>query len=168
MKKTEKRTTYRKSIPQGAPISPGKHLSARSRPRESNWNKKDALGVWDTRTGSTQPNRTTAGQGLPAVIAGLTRWAKPGTDISIGNQRRIKAIRKTNVDWSGGSRNATQQGANQALARRKKQIHQNRMETGGRGEREIFELASSKQQRLFSRCALACSLGEGYSWGTLF
>lgn len=34
-----------------------------------------------------------------------------------------------------------------------------RMETGGRGEREIFEPASSKQQGLKSRCALACSLG---------
>ncbi|CAN1798225.1 hypothetical protein LINPERHAP1_LOCUS43624 [Linum perenne] len=33
------------------------------------------------------------------------------------------------------------------------------METGRRGERDIFELASSKQQRLFRRCALACSLG---------
>ena len=37
-----------------------------------------------------------------------------------------------------------------------------RMETGRRGEREIFEPAkSSKQQRLKSRCALACSLGRG-------
>lgn len=33
------------------------------------------------------------------------------------------------------------------------------METGGRGERKIVEPASSKQQRLFSRCALAYSLG---------
>jgi len=32
MKKTEKGKTHRKGIPQGAPISPGKHLSARSRP----------------------------------------------------------------------------------------------------------------------------------------
>ena len=36
-----------------------------------------------------------------------------------------------------------------------------RMETGRRGERKIFEPASSKQQRLKSRCALACSLGRG-------
>ena len=34
-----------------------------------------------------------------------------------------------------------------------------RMETGRRGEREIFEPASCKQQRLKSRCALAYSLG---------
>lgn len=34
-----------------------------------------------------------------------------------------------------------------------------RIETGSQGERDIFEPASSKQQRLFSRCALACSLG---------
>lgn len=33
------------------------------------------------------------------------------------------------------------------------------METGRRGERKIVEPASSKQQRLFSRCALAYSLG---------
>jgi len=31
MEKTEKGRTHRKGIPQGAPISPGKHLSARSR-----------------------------------------------------------------------------------------------------------------------------------------
>ncbi|KAK8491896.1 hypothetical protein V6N11_014020 [Hibiscus sabdariffa] len=35
------------------------------------------------------------------------------------------------------------------------------METGGRGERKIVEPASSKQQRLKSRCALAYSLGIG-------
>ncbi|EEF27211.1 conserved hypothetical protein [Ricinus communis] len=39
------------------------------------------------------------------------------------------------------------------------------METGRKGEREIFELASSKQQRLFSRCALAsasyCRINNG-------
>ena len=34
-----------------------------------------------------------------------------------------------------------------------------RMETGSQGEIEIFEPASSKQQRLFCRCALACRLG---------
>jgi len=33
-----------------------------------------------------------------------------------------------------------------------------RMETGRRGEREIFELASSKQQRRKSRCTLASGL----------
>jgi hypothetical protein len=32
------------------------------------------------------------------------------------------------------------------------------METGRRGEREIFELASSKQQRRKSRCTLASGL----------
>lgn len=52
MKKTEKRTTHRKGIPQGAPIPPGKHLSARSRPidkkknaEKEKVNQKDALGV---------------------------------------------------------------------------------------------------------------------------
>ncbi|CAN0930328.1 hypothetical protein LINGRAHAP2_LOCUS38222 [Linum grandiflorum] len=39
------------------------------------------------------------------------------------------------------------------------------METGRRGERDIFELASSKQQRLFRRCALAsashCRINNG-------
>lgn len=36
MEKTEKGTTHRKGIPQGkgAPISPGKHLSARRRPMD--------------------------------------------------------------------------------------------------------------------------------------
>ena len=39
MEKTEKRTTQRKGIPQGAPISPGKHLSARSRPMDKKKNE---------------------------------------------------------------------------------------------------------------------------------
>lgn len=39
MEKTDKGTTHRKGIPQGAPISPGKDLSARSRPMDR---KKDA------------------------------------------------------------------------------------------------------------------------------
>jgi hypothetical protein len=45
MEKTEKRTTHRKGIPQGAPISPGKHLSARSRPmdRKKNAGKKNEI-----------------------------------------------------------------------------------------------------------------------------
>nr|GMD03751.1 NADH dehydrogenase (ubiquinone) Fe-S protein 2 [Ipomoea batatas] len=34
MEKTDKGTTHRKGIPQGAPISPGKDLSARSRPMD--------------------------------------------------------------------------------------------------------------------------------------
>ncbi|KAG6383894.1 hypothetical protein SASPL_155509 (mitochondrion) [Salvia splendens] len=38
MEKTDKGTTHRKGIPQGAPISPGKDLSARSRPMDR---KKD-------------------------------------------------------------------------------------------------------------------------------
>ena len=36
MEKTEKRRTHRKGIPQGAPNSPGKHLSARSQPMDRN------------------------------------------------------------------------------------------------------------------------------------
>ncbi|CAK9151783.1 unnamed protein product [Ilex paraguariensis] len=39
MEKTKKGTTHQKGIPQGAPISPSKHLSARSRPMDR---KKDA------------------------------------------------------------------------------------------------------------------------------
>lgn len=39
MEKTDKGRTHRKGIPQGAPISPGKDLSARSRPMDR---KKDA------------------------------------------------------------------------------------------------------------------------------
>lgn len=34
IEKTDKGTTHRKGIPQGAPISPGKDLSARSRPMD--------------------------------------------------------------------------------------------------------------------------------------
>ncbi len=52
MEKTEKGTTHRKGIPQGAPIPPGKDLSARSRPMDrkkdagnEKLNKKYALGV---------------------------------------------------------------------------------------------------------------------------
>lgn len=39
MEKTDKGTSHRKGIPQGAPISPGKDLSARRRPMDR---KKDA------------------------------------------------------------------------------------------------------------------------------
>lgn len=82
---------------------------------------------------------------------------KPGADIQIGNQRRIPAIRKTQTeaedhemqDNKGVVRPRLREGRSESI----------RMETGRRGEREGFEPASSKQQRLFSRCALACSLG---------
>ncbi|KAK4837808.1 hypothetical protein QYF36_008600 [Acer negundo] len=57
MKKTEKRTTHRKGIPQGAPIPPGKHLSARSRPIDK---KKNAE--------KEKPPRTCTRRSLPIPI----------------------------------------------------------------------------------------------------
>lgn len=62
-------------------------------------------------------------QGLPAVRDELTRWAAQNIELtfkSIGNQRRIPAIRKTQTE---------------------------------------AEDHKKKQQRLKSRCALACNLG---------
>ncbi|CAK9158758.1 unnamed protein product [Ilex paraguariensis] len=75
-------------------------------------------------------------QGLPAVIAELTRWAAQNLELTFQSEinGRTKRLRE---------------GRSESI----------RMEIGRRGEREIFEPASSKQQRLKSRCALACSLG---------
>ena len=102
MEKTEKRTTHRKGIPQGAPISPGKHLSARSRPMDR---KKDAGKSKKKEKRCFGSVRNADGEyaaeqplGLPAVIAELSRWAAQNLDISIGNQRRIPAIRKTQTE----------------------------------------------------------------------
>lgn len=65
MKKTEKRTTHRKGIPQGAPIPPGKHLSARSRPIEKKKNAKKVnikKMLWECEIrGRGVRSRTTAG-----------------------------------------------------------------------------------------------------------
>ncbi|KAK9169257.1 hypothetical protein Syun_001397 [Stephania yunnanensis] len=69
---------------------------------------------------------------------------KPGADIEIGNQRRIRAIRKAQTKAPD---HEMQQGANQVLTRKKKRINQN---GDGEEKRENFEPASSKQQ-LFSR-----------------
>lgn len=66
---------------------------------------------------------------------------KPGADISIGNLRRIPAIRKTQTEAEDHKKNARQQGANQALARRNKRINQNR----DRGERRKRDFFSSQQ-----------------------
>lgn len=87
-------------------------------------------------------------QGLPAVIAELTRWAAQNleltfkSEINVGSRLSEKRRLKRRIT----KKNATQQGANQALARRKKRINQN----GDREERRKrdFEPASSKQQRL--------------------
>ena len=81
---------------------------------------------------------------------------KPGADISIGNQRRIPAIRKTQTEAEDRKMQHNKGRTKRLREGRSESI---RMETGRRGEREIFEPASSKQQRLKSRCALACSLG---------
>ncbi|CAN4117949.1 unnamed protein product [Withania somnifera] len=56
MEKTDKGTTHLQGIPQGAPISPGKDLSARSRPMDR---KKDAGKCEIGRRGVR--SRTTAG-----------------------------------------------------------------------------------------------------------
>ena len=70
MEKTEKRTTHRKGIPQGAPIPPGKHLSARSRPIDKKKNaekekvnkKKIQNMLWECKIrGRGVRSRTTAG-----------------------------------------------------------------------------------------------------------
>jgi hypothetical protein len=102
MKKTEKRTTHRKGIPQGAPIPPGKHLSARSRPKEKCRKRKGkskrcfgSVRYADGEYAAEQP------QGLPAVIAELTRWAAQNleqplkSEINVGSRlsekrRRLK------------------------------------------------------------------------------
>lgn len=115
MKKTEKRTTYRKGIPKGAPISPGKgkHLSARSRPMDRKKNgKKKMLWECEIRRRGVR-SRTTAGQRLPAVIAELTRLTTAQnleltfqSEINVGSRlsekrrlkRRITKCNTTRVD----------------------------------------------------------------------
>ena len=95
-------------------------------------------------------------QGLPVVIAKLTKWVPQNLELTFQSEINIGSRLSKNADWSGGSRNATTQQTKHLHEGRSESI---RMETGRKGERDIFEPASSKQQRLKSRCALACSLG---------
>ncbi|KAH0727928.1 hypothetical protein KY284_003793 [Solanum tuberosum] len=94
MEKTDKGTTHRKGIPQGAPISPGKDQSARSRPMDR---KKDAGKenerrnpnlLWECEIGRRGVrSRTTAG--FPAVIAELIRWAAPNLELTFKSEINI-------------------------------------------------------------------------------
>lgn len=77
---------------------------------------------------------------------------KPGADISIGNLRRIPETQTEAEDHkmqdNKGRTKRLREGISESI----------RIETGRRGEREI-DFRACKQQRLKSRCALACSLG---------
>jgi hypothetical protein len=77
---------------------------------------------------------------------------KPGADIEIGNQRQVPAIRKRQTEAEDHKMQH-----NKGRRLREGKSESIRIETGSKGEREIFEPASSKQER--RRCALACSLG---------
>ena len=160
MKKTEKRTTHRKGIPQGAPIPPGKHLSARSRPIEKKKNAKKVnikKMLWECEIrGRGVRSRTTAGASSSDSCPHQMGRPKPGANISIGNPRRIAARRKRQTEAED---HKMQDNKGQTKRLRKRRSESIRMETWRRGEREIFEPASCKQQRRKSRCALACSLG---------
>ena len=94
------------------------------------WNKKM---LWECEIGGRGVrSRTTAGASSSDSWTNQMGRPKPGADISIGNQRRIPAIRSRLKLWIE-KRNATQPGANQRLARRKKRINQN-------GDREVFHI----------------------------
>lgn len=95
-------------------------------------------------------------QGLPAVIAELTRWAAQNleltffeSEINVGSRLSEKRRLKRRITKC----KTTRRSLDRACA--KEEANQSEW----RGEREVFEPASSKQQRLKSRCALACSLG---------
>lgn len=76
--------------------------------------------------------------------------------IEIGNQRQVPAIRKRQTEVEDHKMQH-----NKGRTKREGKNESIRIKTGSKGEREIFEPASSKQQRLKSRCALACSLVVG-------
>ncbi|KAF3613106.1 hypothetical protein FXO38_36245 [Capsicum annuum] len=87
MEKTNKGTTHRKGIPQGAPISPDKDLSARSRPmdRKKNAGKENERRnpnlLWECEIGRRGVcSRTTA------VIAELIRWAAPNLELTFKSE----------------------------------------------------------------------------------
>ena len=73
-------------------------------------------------------------QGLPAVIAELTRWAAKNleltfqSEINVGSRLSEKRKLKRRI-----TKKCNTKGANQALARRKKRINQN-------GDREVFHI----------------------------
>ena len=95
-------------------------------------------------------------QGLPAVIAELTRWAAQNleltfqSEINVGSRLSEKRRLKRRITKCNTTR-----GEPSACA--KEEANQSEWRQGKRAT--IFEPASSKQQRLKSRCALACSLG---------
>jgi hypothetical protein len=74
-------------------------------------------------------------QGLPAVIAELTRWAAQNLELTFKSEINVgsRLSEKRRLKLWITKINATQQGANQALARRKKRINQN-------GDREVFHI----------------------------
>lgn len=153
MEKTDKGTTHRKGIPQRAPISPGKHLSAQSRPMDR---KKRKNILWEYEIGGRRVrSRTSAEASSNDSWTNQIGRPKPRADIEIGNQRRIPAIRKTQTKAEDHKIKHNKASA----CRLRKKSESIRIEWRQGKRATIFEPASSKQQRLFSRCALACSLG---------
>lgn len=155
MEKTEKRTTHRKGIPQGAPISPGKHLSARSRPMDR---KKDAGKSKKKEKRCFGSVRNADGEyaaeqplGLPAVIAELSRWAAQNleltfqSEINVGSRLSEKRRRKRRIAKCNTTR---------GVARRKKRINQN----GDREERRKRDFRACKQQATTAEKPLRASL----------
>lgn len=147
MEKTDKGTTHRKVIPQGAPISPGKHLSARSRPmdRKTDAGKENEIWnpnmLWECEIGRRGVrSRTTAGASSSDSWTNQMGRPKPGADISIGNQRRTPAIRKRQpLLCIVAEEHKMQQNKGRTKGLREGRSESIRMETGRRGEREIFE-----------------------------
>jgi len=71
------------------------------------------------------------------------------------NERRIPAIRKTQTEAEDHKKMQHKRGEPSACA--KEEANQPEWRQGG--EASLQKKKSSKQQRLFSRCALACNLG---------
>ncbi|KAJ0074662.1 hypothetical protein Patl1_37475 [Pistacia atlantica] len=82
---------------------------------------------------------------------------KPGATMEIGNQRRIPAIRKTQKTEAEDHEMQHNKGQTKRFFEGRSESI--RMETGRRGERKIFEPASSKQQRLSA--ASHCRMNNG-------
>lgn len=79
-------------------------------------------------------------QGLPAVIAELTRWAAQNLELTFQSEINVAAIRKTQTEAED---HKMQHNKGRTKRLREGRSESIRMETGRRGEREISSLQAA-------------------------
>lgn len=94
-------------------------------------------------------------QGLPAVIAELTRWAAQNLERTFKSEINVGS-RLSEKTQTEAEDHEMQHNKGRARRLREGRSESIRMETGRKGEREILEPASKAASNNGCRCALAC------------